>query len=249
MTTFISPKLVRLFFFAFLLATVGFLSRDNTSWAVDGLNPANQSVPTPTSTNATIPNTPTRTPTGTLTPPTPTPTRTSIPPTATRTSTPTATPTNYTIAVGPNGGVFPVQVQGVQVLLDFPPGLFGPPPAAANVVVGLTNTASLPPGLRMIGDGGFFIEAFNVTSGQPITTFAPTKELTISVIYAAPQANGLIMALARVYYWDTQTLRWVALPGAADVVLRRLYGTVGHLTTFAAQAPIARKLYLPTIRR
>jgi len=134
-------------------------------------------------------------------------------------------------------------VQGLTLTLDFPSGTTT---ETLTVTVGVTGSHPLSTGLKYVGDGAFFVEAFGA-NGQPVTSF--NQPFTLTLRYSEASLRGLDAMLLKVYFWDVTARQWVVIPATLDITDNAVIVKLNHLTEFALLASLQHKLYLPLLQR
>ena len=89
--------------------------------------------------------------------------------------------------------------------------------------------AAGPAAMNLVGANVYNYTASVGTSA--VTTFQ--GDVTISFTYTDAQVAGLTLSSLEIYYYDTTTSAWVALPTIVDSSTKTVTGTVNHFTTFA----------------
>ena len=184
-----------------------------------GTTPTATDVPSPTVTaSPTSPLTPT--PAGTPQSP-PTQTVTPTPP-----PDPTPTPPDWAVILPGEGGLLTSPDGWVRV--DFPPGAVTAPAGAAFSLVETPPYASpADPFYR------FDLSAWDLATGEPVTTFR--ESLTVTLSYSETAVLGLNEASLRLVSWDPAAAGWLPLPGEVDLVEDRITVALGHFSLLGAQ--------------
>ena len=92
-----------------------------------------------------------------------------------------------------------------------------------------TATAVAPTGKSIVGANVYNYTASVGTAS--VTTFQ--GDVTLNFTYTDAQVSGLALSSLVVYYYNTATSAWVALPTTVDTATKTISATTNHFTTFA----------------
>jgi|GEM_PF-6509017 len=79
----------------------------------------------------------------------------------------------------------------------------------------------------------FDLSAWDLATGEPVTTFRESLTLTLS--YSETAVVGLNEASLRLVSWDPATAGWLPLQGEVDLVENRITAALGHFSLLGAQ--------------